>query len=408
MTGSEVADSSIRTTIVNIGTIVGGNWRDPFVQGDTIICEGNKIAFVGTGASDRIAEADVVIDADGMTCIPGLIDSHVHITFGDYTPRQRTVGYLESYVHGGVTTAISASEVHVPGRPRHPEGVKALAVAARQCFDSYRPGGMTVHAGSVILEPGLTGNDLGEIAKKGVWLAKAGFGAFANAYEYAPLIAAAREHGMITTVHTGGSSIPGSGAITGDHLLALRPHVSFHINGGPTAMPDRDFERVICESDIALQICTAGNLRTALLCANLAQKFEAFDRVIIATDTPTGSGVMPLGMLYTIAHLSSLAGIAPELAISAATGSNARVYRLNSGLLEVGKAADIVLIDAPDGGTQADALSAIRHGDIAAVGAVISSGMPRFVGRSRNTPASIRRARVVKSSLMQDFASAGH
>ena len=160
---------------------------------------------------------------------------------------------------------------------------------------------MTVHAGSVILEPGLTGNDLGEIAKKGVWLVKAGFGAFANAYEYAPLIAAARAHNMITTVHTGGSSIPGSGAITGDHLLALQPHVSFHVNGGPTAMPDKDFERIIRESDIALQICTAGNLRTALLCARLAQKLGAFDRVIIATDTPTGSGIMPLGMLYTIA-----------------------------------------------------------------------------------------------------------
>ena len=82
---------------------------------------------------------------------------------------------------------------------------------------------------------------------------------------------------MITTVHTGGSSIPGSGAITGDHLLALQPHVSFHVNGGPTAMPDKDFERIIRESDIALQICTAGKLRTALLCASLAQKLGALD-----------------------------------------------------------------------------------------------------------------------------------
>ena len=398
----------MKVAIVNIGRIVSGDWHDPFAAGDTIFCEDERITDVGTAAADAVETADVVIDAGGMTAIPGLIDSHVHITFGDYTPRQQTVGYLESYVHGGVTTAISASEVHVPGRPRDPEGVKALAVAAHKCFESYRPGGMTVHAGSVILEPGLTGNDLGEIAKKGVWLAKAGFGAFANAYEYAPLVAAARAHDMITTVHTGGSSIPGSGAITGDHLLALRPHVSFHVNGGPTAMPDRDFERIIRESDIALQICTAGNLRTALLCSTLAQKLGAFDRVIIATDTPTGSGVMPLGMLYTISHIASLAGIAPELGIAAATGNNARVYRLNCGMLRVGKAADIVLIDAPDGGTQSDALAAIKNGDIAAVGAVITSGVPRVVGRSRNTPATTRKARVVKSSVLQDFAPANH
>jgi enamidase len=399
---------SMRLAITNIGTIVSGDWRVPLVQGDTIITCGAKIETVGVVSAREVDACDVVIDADKATAIPGLIDSHVHVTFGDYTPRQRTVGYLESYVHGGVTTAISASEVHVPGRPHDPEGVKALAVAARRCFEHYRPGGMTVHAGSIILEPGLTGNDLGEVAKLGVWLAKAGFGAFASAYEYAPLIAAARAHDMITTVHTGGASIPGSGAITGDHLLALKPHVSFHINGGPTAMPDRDFERIIRESDIALQICTAGNLRTALLCAGLAQRLEAFDRLIIGTDTPTGSGIMPLGMLYTIAHLSSLAGIAPEIAIAAATGSNARVYRLDCGLLAAGKTADIVLIDAPDGGTQTDALSAIRNGDIAAVAAVITAGEPRFVGRSRNTPPATRNIRVAACRLPRDFSGIEH
>jgi enamidase len=398
----------MRIAIVNIGTIVSGDLDQPLPGGDTIVTEGDRIVSVGTAPARTVEECDLVIDAAGTTAIPGLIDSHVHITFGDFTPRQQTVGYLESYLHGGVTTAISASEVHVPGRPRDADGVKALAVAAHKCFKHYRPGGMTVHAGSVILEPGLTGNDLGEIAKQGVWLAKAGFGAFKTAYEYAPLIAAARAHGMITTVHTGGSSIPGSGAITGDHLLAMRPHVSFHVNGGPTAMPDRDFERIIVESDIALQICTAGNLRTALLCAREAERHKAFARVLIATDTPTGSGVMPLGMLYTISHLAALGGIAPERCIAAATGSNARVYGLESGLLSPGKAADIVLLDAPDGGTQDNALAAIKNGDIAAVGAVISGGELRFVGRSRNTPATTRQVRVASCKLPRDFSGAKH
>jgi len=398
----------MRITIVNIGTIVSGDLDQPLTGGDTIVTEGDRIVSVGTAPARTVEACDLVIDAAGTTAIPGLIDSHVHITFGDFTPRQQTVGYLESYLHGGVTTAISASEVHVPGRPRDADGVKALAVAAHKCFEHYRPGGMTVHAGSVILEPGLTGNDLGEIAKQGVWLAKAGFGAFKTAYEYAPLITAARAHGMITTVHTGGSSIPGSGAITGDHLLAMRPHVSFHVNGGPTAMPDRDFERIIVESDIALQICTAGNLRTALLCAREAERHKAFARVLIATDTPTGSGVMPLGMLYTISHLAALGGIAPERCIAAATGSNARVYGLDTGLLRPGKAADIVLLDAPDGGTQDNALAAIKNGDIAAVGAVISGGEPRFVGRSRNTPATTRQVRVASCKLPRDFSGAKH
>ena len=398
----------MKIVVVNLGRIVSGNWREPFMSGDTIVTDGDRIVRVGTASAAEVEAADVVIDADGMTAIPGLIDSHVHITFGDYTPRQRTVGYLESYLHGGTTTAISASEVHVPGRPRDPEGVKALALAAQRCFVEYRPGGMRVIAGSVILEPGLTLKDFEELAARGVTLAKAGFGAVKTAYDYVPLVEAAKAAGLITTCHTGGSSIPGSGAITGDHLLAMRPHVSFHINGGPTAMPEADFGRVIAESDIALQVCTAGNLRTTLLCAKLADKLGAFDRFIIATDTPTGSGVMPLGMLYTIAHCASLTGLPAERFICAASGSNARVYKLDSGVFAPGKAADVVLLDAPDGGTQSSALAAIQHGDIAAIGAVITAGVPRFVGRSRNTPATMRKARVVRSTVMQDFAAAAH
>ena len=398
----------MKIAIVNLGEIVSGDWHAPFVAGDTILIEDGRIRSVGTASASAVEAADVVIDADGMTAIPGLIDSHVHITFGDYTPRQRTVGYLESYVHGGVTTAISASEVHVPGRPRDVEGVKALAVAAQRCFADYRPGGMRVMAGSVILEPGMQKSDFEELAAKGIRLAKAGFGAVKTAYDYVPLVADAKAAGLITTCHTGGSSIPGSGAITGDHLLAMHPHVSFHINGGPTAMPDADFERVIRGSTMALQVCTAGNLRTTLLCARLAAQFEAFDRFIIATDTPTGSGIMPLGMLYTIAHLASLTDMPPERFICAATGNNAKVYGLDNGFLKAGAAADIVLLDAPDGGTQDTALKAIKHGDIAAIGAVLSGGVPRFVGRSRNTPATTRKARVVKSTVMQDFSAAAH
>jgi enamidase len=130
----ETKEVFMRTAIVNLGRIVSGDWREPFVQGDAILMDKGFITHAGQVADSELTSCDVVIDAGGATAIPGLIDSQVHNTFGDYTPRQKTVGFLESYVHGGVTTAISASEVHVPGRPKDPEGVKALAVAAMKCF----------------------------------------------------------------------------------------------------------------------------------------------------------------------------------------------------------------------------------------------------------------------------------
>ena len=398
----------MKTAIVNIGHLFTGDLDAPSRPADTVLTDGGVITRVGTASTAEVEACDVVIDAAGATLAPGLIDSHVHITFGDYTPRQRTVGFLESYLHGGVTTSISASEVHTPGRPADREGVKALALAAHSCFRDYRPGGMRVHAGSIILEPTLAVEDLGEMAGKGIWLAKAGFGAFATPYDYAPLVAAAREAGMITTMHTGAASIPGSSGIWADHVIKVNPHVSFHVNGGPVAMPDADFTRIVRESAVALQICTAGNLRTALLVARLAQEAGALDRLLIATDTPTGSGIMPLGMLYTISHLCSLGGFDPAVAFAAATGNNARVYRLRSGVIEEGRDADLLVIDACEGGAMQDAVSALANGDVTAVGAVVTAGIPRFVGRSRNTPPPIRKIRVERSNVIDDFGRSGH
>src|SRR5260370_32170105 len=118
------------TAIVNIGDSHRGDLAGTPIAGDAITCEGPTITWIGNSSAVRHDAFDVILDANGSTALPGLIDSHVHVTFGDYTPRQRTVGFLESYLHGGTTRAITASEVHVPGRPADPVRVKALAIAA--------------------------------------------------------------------------------------------------------------------------------------------------------------------------------------------------------------------------------------------------------------------------------------
>jgi enamidase len=173
-------------------------------------------------------------------------------------------------------------------------------------------------------------------------------------------------------------------------------------------MPDEGFPRLVKESRVALQVCTAGNLRTTLWLSKLVREQDQFDRFLIATDTPTGSGIMPLGMLYTITHLASLGDLPVEWAIAAATGNNARTYNLNSGFIAAGRDADLVVIDACSGGSKDHALAALANGDVVAVSALISDGVPRFVGRSRNTPEGIRKVRVARSSVVQDFAGGAH
>lgn len=395
----------MKIAITNIATIVTGDWRDPFARGDTILMEDGLIRRVGSASSGEVQACDFVVDANGTTACPGLIDSQVHIAFGDYTPKQQAVGFLESYVHGGTTTSISASEVHVPGRPKDREGVKALAVAAKKSWDNFRPGGMRVHGGAVILEPCLEESDFEELKRNTVWLAKAGFGAVKSPFDYVPLVKAAKKAGMTVQVHTGGASISLANSIHGEHLIAMGADVSYHVNGGPIAMPDEDFERVVKESDIALQICQAGNIRTALMCLNLAVENECFDRLLIATDTPTGTGMMPLGMVKSVTEMSTLSKYPPEWMIAAATGNVAKVYKLNNGLLREGKDGDVLLVDAPMGGSKKTCLEAIKNGDVWSLVGVFTAGLPRFVGRSRNTPPPLRYPKVVQSRIVQDFAA---
>src|ERR1700676_4063179 len=121
----------MRSAVVNLGAIVTGDIAAPFASGDTVLLDGSSIARVGTASAAEIESCDVVIDAGGATAIPGLIDSHVHTTLGDYTPRQKTVGFLESYLHGGVTTAISASEAPVPAPPPRPPDRSCRGQGAR-------------------------------------------------------------------------------------------------------------------------------------------------------------------------------------------------------------------------------------------------------------------------------------
>jgi len=117
----------VKTLIRNIGQIVSGDIAAPLLDGDTIAIEHDKIVAVGRGLD---GDADTVIDARGTTVVPGLIDSHCHPVFGDFTPRQRTIDFIESGLHGGITTMISAGEVHLPGRPKDIVGLKALAIVA--------------------------------------------------------------------------------------------------------------------------------------------------------------------------------------------------------------------------------------------------------------------------------------
>jgi enamidase len=376
--------------LVNIGALATGILAAPRLDAEAILVEEGRITAIGAASGAR--GADVVVDCQGTTVLPGLIDSHCHVVLGDYTPRQKTVDFLDSYVHGGITSVVSAGEgVHAPGRPHDPVASKALAIAAAKCFAAFHPNGMKVNAGSVVLEPGLTDEDFAEMARHGVRHAKYGFGGYAQPRDGEPEVRRAQKHGLCVMSHSGGNSIPGSSPITHDVLLYLKPDVCGHVNGGTTSLDEAGLEEIVATTGMALQIVQAGNLRSALHILDLARKHGAMARVCLASDTPTGTGVMPLGVLKTVCEVASLGGVAPAEAVALATGNNARAFRLTTGTIATGQPADLVVCDAPAASLARDGFDALARGDIPGISCVIVDGQVR-VGRSRNTALAKRLA----------------
>lgn len=381
--------------IKNIGTLVSGDIGNPILAADAIFVADGKIAKVGRGSELESMPADQVVDAAASTVTPGLIDSHCHVVLGDYTPRQNQIGFLDSEVHGGVTTFISAGEVHLPGRPKDPAGTKALAILAAKSFAGYRPGGAKVLGGAVILEKGLTEKDFEEMAREGVKVVgEIGLGSVKFAEDAAPMVKWARKYGMKVMMHTGGTSIPGSDTVTAAQVMAVDPDIACHVNGGPTAVSPEEIEKLVKDTSYWLELVHCGNPKAMVEALRLGLEHRALHRFIIGNDAPSGTGVVPLGVLRVVCMAASLTAVTPEQALCMATGNTAKAFDLDRGFIGEGLAADLTIMDAPMGSIGKDALRAIAAGDVPGVSMVIVDGKI-VVNVSRNTPPAVRKAKVV-------------
>ncbi len=380
-----MSENQNKLVIRNIGLILSGMLEKPILDGDAIVSVDGKIAGIG-----REAELDtdnaVVVDAKGTTVAPGLIDSHVHPVIGDYTPRQQQVSWIDSCLHGGVTTMISAGEVHLPGRPKDIVGLKALAIASQRWYENFRPSGVKVHAGAPVIEEGMEEEDFKQLSEAGVTLlGEVGLGSVKVGDTAKQMVAWARKYGIQSTIHTGGPSIPGSGLIDKDVVLEADADIIGHINGGHTALPD---DQIVClceQCQRGIELVHNGNERSALLALRTAKELDQMERVILGTDSPAGSGVQPLGILRMIAMLSSLGDVSAETAFCLATGNTARMRELDCGLIEEGRSADFIIIDQAQHAPGKTILESIEQGNLPGVGMTIIDGVIRSE-RSRNTP----------------------
>jgi enamidase len=388
MAHEEPSKSVPQTKLVirNIGLLLSGDLVNPILDADTVVAIGDHIAAVGKEKDIDTSEATVTVDAKGTALAPGLIDSHVHPVCGDWTPRQNQLGWIDSYLHGGVTTMVSAGEVHTPGRPKDIVGLKAMAIFAQRAFHAFRPGGVKIYAGAPVIEHGMVEDDFKELAAAGVTiLGEVGLGSVKDGKTAHQMVSWARKYGIQSTIHTGGPSIPGSSLIDKDMVLETDADVIGHVNGGHTALPDDQITALCERSTRALEIVHNGNERAGLLALRTAMELKQLNRVILGTDSPAGSGVQPLGIVRMISLLSSLGDIPAEVAICLATGNTAKIRSLNCGMIAPGREASFVLMDKAQHSAGKNLLDSLQKGDLPGIGMVITDGVVS-VQRSRNTP----------------------
>lgn len=377
-----------KLVIRNLGLILSGDLACPLLEGDAIVVLDGRIQAIGRAAELDLAGADTEIDAKGSCISPGLIDSHCHPVFGDWTPRQNQLGWIEMGVNGGVTTLVSAGEVHLPGRPKDAVGVKALAITAQRCFQNFRPAGAKVIAGAPVPELDFGREVYEEIKASGIrHIGEIGLGTVAKGADAKRVTDWCRELGLESIMHTGGPSIAGSHFVNKDDVLEAQPDVVSHINGGPTSIAHAHVRELCEKAKGALEVVHNGNERSALVALEAAQEAGRLADLLIGTDAPAGSGVQPNGVLRMITLLSSLGGLKAEQAFCLATGNIARKRKLDAGMIKVGMPADFVFLDKPQHSSGKDLLEAVSFGDIPGIGMVMIDGIVR-TGRSRSTPPS--------------------
>lgn len=371
--------------IKNIGIIATGEMNNPIIEAEAIHIMDGKINKIGSLSEMPDINKAMVVDANGLAICPGLIDAHIHPTFGDFVPALKAVDWMDSYVHGGITSMVSAGEISLPGFPATASGVKSLAILSKQAWENYHPCGAKVHAGAVMLARGLSAKDFEEMSREGVKLVgEVGMGGVNDPNEAKELVDLAKTYGFKIILHSGGASAYNCASFTAGDIFKIGPDVVCHLNGAPTPMTDDDVRRVIYDEHYYFDVISNGNVKKALNIVNLAKETDKLDKMMLGTNAPSIAGFAPTGLWMLMNTLCALSDLEPGQAIAMATGNVSKCYGLEQGIIREGYPADLILCDAAIGSVGKGLLETIKVGDIPGVAMVIIDGRI-ILTQSRNT-----------------------
>lgn len=135
-----VAAAQERVLVLRGGTLIDGTGRRPIADA-VVVVEGTRITAVGTRGQVPVPPAATVVELDGRTILPGLIDTHVHL-------RDHQVPMFLPYgvttiadIHNDTEWSLAQRDALTSGRIKGPRmfvsGARLIGGAAPADADGY-------------------------------------------------------------------------------------------------------------------------------------------------------------------------------------------------------------------------------------------------------------------------------
>jgi imidazolonepropionase len=331
-----------------------------------VVIDEQLIAWVGPAAD--APDADQQIDLGGRALIPGFVDSHAHLVFAgdrasDFAARMAGADYLA----GGIQTTVSATRAASDEQLR--ATVRRLAaellhagVTTFECKSGYgldapteerslriaaEATPETTFLGAHVVPPDLDRDEYVRLVCGAMTEVCAPLARWVDVFcergafdpdEARAVLDAGIRHGLVPRVHANQLSVGGGVALAVDVGAASADHC--------THLMDADIDALAASNTVATllplaEFCTRSRYPDA------RRLLDAGATVALATDCNPGSAYstsMPLAIALAVREMH----MSPAEAVYAATaGGAAALRRADVGVIEPGRRADLVVLDAP-------------------------------------------------------------
>jgi imidazolonepropionase-like amidohydrolase len=376
--------------LIEHGTVIDGD-ANPALDNTAVLVKDNRIHAVGPGA-DRSAVPTgaelTTIDATGKTVMPGLIDAHCHMTYGE----ARTQEEEDLYTSHELRTLIAAWNLKKVLRAgvtsiSQPGGSYFIGVGLREGMKAGLIEGPRMTAAGRYLS---TSNSLTDWYPDSVGVPDGSIGILTNTVDEMKAEVRRQVKGGVDLIKLADSPYGEYQAFTGDEMKAvvdlthqLRRKITIHARGSAevdaavaagfdwimhaNVMTDDVIQR-LAESQIPLvpTLLLLGNLAEfGPLCGAPAGQRDGAKRMLdktaatyhkakeagvkFAMGTDTGFAVTPYGEWHAreLQLLMDYAGLSPLEAIQAGTKNAAVSVNLAGqvGEIATGKLADVIVVD---------------------------------------------------------------